>query len=190
MSADLRRPHTVLLLSRGYGPDVRAQKEAHTLAAMGWRVSVIAWDRAGVLPRHNREIAPGPLAEMLDDWPGRCTNSREPVTVTHLRIAAGYGTGRRLLGKTLRQSRHCRGRRFAPARQPSHTIRNRDDGSFGIQRNQGDGVLVGTFAAGSRSRVEHRSTVTQTHDASDRLRAPVPARNPTWNWSEAPFHSL
>lgn len=96
MSADSRKPHSVLLLSRG-GPDVRAQKEAHTLAAMGWRVSVIAWDRARELPQHTCEFAPEPLARMLDDWNGRSTNAPGLVTVTHLRIAAGYGTGRRLL---------------------------------------------------------------------------------------------
>ncbi len=90
-------PHVVMLLSNGYAPDVRAEKEAHTLAAAGWRVTVLAWDRARRHPVHTRESAPAPLAAMLRAWDGRRVDVPPPVTVTRLHTPAAYGTGKRLL---------------------------------------------------------------------------------------------
>lgn len=37
--------HVVMLLSNAHGPDVRVQREAECLAAAGYRVSIICWDR-------------------------------------------------------------------------------------------------------------------------------------------------
>lgn len=93
-------PRTAILLSRAYGPDVRAEKEAHTLAAVGWRVRILAWDREGAYPAHARADIPPVLAAALADWPDHApAHSRDPgvVTVTHCAIPAGYRTGRRLL---------------------------------------------------------------------------------------------
>ncbi len=89
--------HVLMLLSNGYAPDVRAQKEAHTLAAAGWRVTILAWDRGRRYPVHMREQAPFPLAAMLRRWEGRRADPIPPVTITRLHIPAAYGTGKRLL---------------------------------------------------------------------------------------------
>lgn len=85
--------HTVMLLSRPYTPDVRAEKEAHTLAAAGWRVSVVAWDREGRYSPHMRAAVPDALVRVL------ASQAHKPggVTVTHIAIRAGYRTGPRLL---------------------------------------------------------------------------------------------
>lgn len=88
-----------MLLSNGYGPDVRAQKEAHTLALAGFRVTVIAWDRAGRFPAHEAEPIPPRLAAALADWPGRVTANPLPVAVTRVQVPAGYRSGRRLLAR-------------------------------------------------------------------------------------------
>ena len=82
-----------MLISSGYGPDVRVQKEAHTLALAGYRVTVIAWDRLRTLPAHTREEAPPPLMAALGDWGGRVAASPEPVTITRVQTPAGYRTG-------------------------------------------------------------------------------------------------
>jgi glycosyltransferase involved in cell wall biosynthesis len=77
-------PHVVMLLSNGYRPDRRVQKEAHTLAAAGYRVTIIAWDRKGELPLHEIEQTP-----------------ESDVAVVRIRVSAGYGSGRELLPKML-----------------------------------------------------------------------------------------
>jgi glycosyltransferase involved in cell wall biosynthesis len=79
MSRDAQ--HVVMLLSNGYEPDRRVQKEAHALAAAGYRVTIIAWDRNGNLPPHEME--------------------RGRVAVVRIRVMAGYGTGRDLLPRLL-----------------------------------------------------------------------------------------
>jgi glycosyltransferase involved in cell wall biosynthesis len=76
--------HVVMLLSNGYEPDRRVQKEAHTLAAAGYRVTIIAWDRNANLPPHEIEQTP-----------------ESDVAVVRIRVPAGYGTGRELLPKML-----------------------------------------------------------------------------------------
>ncbi len=97
-----QRPHAAMVLSNGYGPDVRAEKEAHTLAAAGWRVTVIAWDREGQYPVQSVETAPEMLAAMLDAWPeplpcGAQTDMPGPVMVRRVRMEAGFRSGRRLM---------------------------------------------------------------------------------------------
>lgn len=77
-------PQVVMLLTNGYEPDRRVQKEAHTLAAAGYRVTIIAWDRKGDLPPHEIEQKP---------------ESR--VAVVRIHVPAGYGTGRDLLPRML-----------------------------------------------------------------------------------------
>ncbi len=77
-------PHVVMLLSNGYEPDRRVQKEAHTLAAAGYRVTIIAWDRRGNLPPHEIE-----------------QKSESRVAVVRIGVPAGYGTGRDLLPRML-----------------------------------------------------------------------------------------
>ncbi len=77
-------PHVVMLLSNGYEPDRRVQKEAHTLAAAGYRVTIIAWDRRGNLPPHE-----------IDQ------RAESRVAVVRIGVPAGYGTGRDLLAKML-----------------------------------------------------------------------------------------
>lgn len=94
-----QRPCAVLLVSNGYGPDVRVQKEAHTLAAAGWRVTVIAWDRAREYAPGGIEHAPAALARVLAGWP---EPDPPPVAVMRVRVPAGYRTGRRLAGRILR----------------------------------------------------------------------------------------
>lgn len=89
--------HIAFLISNGYGPDVRVQKEAHTLAAAGYRVTIIAWDRECKFPAHELEDAPGALKAALRSWPGRVSGDWPPVAVTRIQIPAGYRTGRRLL---------------------------------------------------------------------------------------------
>ncbi len=91
-----KRPHTAFLLSRPYGPDVRAEKQAHTLAAAGWRVSIVAWDRECRYRPHAHAAAPELLASALAEWPETVASPGQ-VTVTHIPIRAGYLTGRRLL---------------------------------------------------------------------------------------------
>lgn len=90
-------PRAVMLLSNGYAPDVRAEKEAHTLAAAGWRVTILAWDRTRRYPVHTREAAPPHLAAMLCTWDGRRVDAPPPVTVTRVHVPAAYRTGKRLL---------------------------------------------------------------------------------------------
>jgi glycosyltransferase involved in cell wall biosynthesis len=91
------RPRVAMLVSNGHGPDVRIQKEAHTLALAGYRVTVIAWDRESRFPAHEVESVPAPLAAALAEWPGRAADEPEPVAVMRIHVAAGYRTGRRLL---------------------------------------------------------------------------------------------
>ncbi len=92
----MSRTRVAMLISSAYGPDVRVQKEAHTLALAGYRVTVIAWDRLRTLPVHAREEAPAPLMAALTDWPGRAATPPEAVTVTRVQTRAGYRTGRAL----------------------------------------------------------------------------------------------
>ncbi len=91
-------PHVAMLLSNGYEPDVRVQKEAHTLARAGYRVTVIAWDRGCGLPRHSLERAPDGLAAALVDLPGALPDP-SPVSIVRVPVRAGYRTGRRLLAR-------------------------------------------------------------------------------------------
>ena len=77
----MSKGHVAMLLTNGYEPDRRVQKEARTLAAAGWRVTIIAWDRTGELPEHEVE--------------------HERVAVVRIRVRAGYGTGRELLPRML-----------------------------------------------------------------------------------------
>jgi glycosyltransferase involved in cell wall biosynthesis len=72
-----------MLITSGCAPDVRIEKEAHTLAESGCRVQVIAWDRAGTLPRHATERV----------------GESGLISITRLHIQAGYRTGRPLLLK-------------------------------------------------------------------------------------------
>lgn len=92
-----RRPRVAMLISSGYAPDVRLQKQAHTLAAAGYRVTIVAWDRLRRYPVTARESAPPLLASTLADWPGRHSAPPEPISVVRVRVPAGYRTGRPLL---------------------------------------------------------------------------------------------
>lgn len=94
-----QRPRVAMLISSGYAPDVRLQKQAHTLATAGYRVTIIAWDRLRAHPPTARESATPLLAASLAGWPGRCDEPPGPVTIVRLQIAAGYRTGRPLLAK-------------------------------------------------------------------------------------------
>lgn len=99
---EMARPHAAMVLSNGYGPDVRAEKEAHTLAAAGWRVTVIAWDREGRYPVQSVESAPEILAGMVERWPEPLppeakTDTPGPFIVQRIRVQAEFRTGRRLL---------------------------------------------------------------------------------------------
>lgn len=95
----VRRPRVAMLISSGYAPDVRLQKQAHTLAAAGYRVTIIAWDRLRRYPVTARESAPPLLASTLAAWPGRHSAPLEPISVIRVRVPAGYRTGRPLLTK-------------------------------------------------------------------------------------------
>ena len=86
-----------MLISSGYAPDTRLQKQAHTLSAAGCRVTIVAWDRLRRYPVTSRERAPDLLAETLRAWSGRRVEQPEPVSVVRVRVAAGYRTGRPLL---------------------------------------------------------------------------------------------
>lgn len=86
-----------MLFSREYGPDVRIEKEAHTLALAGFRVTVVAWDRTGRFPLHAVHSAPSALSSALKSWPRRVPDASGDITVYHLPIAAGYRTGKKLL---------------------------------------------------------------------------------------------
>lgn len=102
MTSAIRQPHTAMLLSNGYAPDVRAEKEVHTLAAAGWRVTVIAWDRERQFPVQSVESAPDILQGMIDAWPDLLPQHVKtvvpgPVTVRRVRVRAGFRTGRRLM---------------------------------------------------------------------------------------------
>ena len=46
-----------LLLGNGYDPDVRARRVASALAAAGWDVRILAWDRDGTRPRRDEDGA-------------------------------------------------------------------------------------------------------------------------------------
>lgn len=92
-------PRVAMLISNGYAPDPRLQKQAHTLAAAGCRVTIIAWDRLRLYPATAQEGAPPLLAETLRGWSGRRVEQPEPVTVVRVRVPAGYRTGRPLLKK-------------------------------------------------------------------------------------------
>lgn len=94
-----KRPHVVMLLSNGYDPDVRTQKEAHTLALAGYRVTVIAWDRLLKFPRSATESIPPALDRALAGWEGCVPGEPEPVSIVRIQVSAGYRTGRRLLSK-------------------------------------------------------------------------------------------
>ncbi|MBN1202278.1 MAG: glycosyltransferase family 4 protein [Anaerolineae bacterium] len=91
------RPRVCMLLSNGYRPDLRVQKEAHTLALAGYRVTVIAWDRQRRFDPHEVESVPDALIAALADWPDRVAGDPCPVTITRVQVPAGYRTGRRLL---------------------------------------------------------------------------------------------
>lgn len=47
----------VMLLSNGFSSDPRVEKEAAALAAAGWEVNVLAWDREGSLPAEEQRGA-------------------------------------------------------------------------------------------------------------------------------------
>lgn len=49
------RPRIDILFGLGYDPDVRVRKIAMTLATAGHDIRILAWDRAGALPRHDRD---------------------------------------------------------------------------------------------------------------------------------------
>jgi glycosyltransferase involved in cell wall biosynthesis len=98
MTDDERHAHVVMLLSNGYTPDRRVQKEAHTLAAAGYRVTIIAWDRECSAPVHEIEEVPEALAVVL---PRHGAEKALPVSIIRIQVAAGYGTGRQLLPKML-----------------------------------------------------------------------------------------
>lgn len=113
-------PRVVMLLSNGYAPDLRVQKEAHTLALAGYRVTVIAWDRACTRPTRETEPLPPPLARELA---GRAAAPGE-VSVVRIPVPGGYHTGRRLL---LSLPRFWRGaltelRRLHPAVVHAHDL--------------------------------------------------------------------
>ncbi|NDJ75898.1 MAG: glycosyltransferase family 4 protein [Chloroflexi bacterium] len=86
-----------MLISRAHGPDVRVEKEAHTLALAGYQMHVIAWDREGRHPVHTIEHTPGSLSAALADWSNQPATAPTSVVVTHIQVQAGYQTGRRLL---------------------------------------------------------------------------------------------
>jgi glycosyltransferase involved in cell wall biosynthesis len=92
-------PHIVMLLSREYGPDVRAQKEAHTLSLAGCRVSIVAWDRQCRQPVHILEDTPAVLRQCLTEIIPGAADRAASVAITHLPIPAGYRTGKQLLVK-------------------------------------------------------------------------------------------
>ena len=89
--------HVAMLISNGYGPDVRAQKEAHTLALAGYRVTIIAWDRTVAAPVHEIEHIPPVLDRALADWPLRAVAEPQPLSIVRVRVSAEYRSGRRLL---------------------------------------------------------------------------------------------
>lgn len=91
-----------MLFSREYAPDVRVQKEAHTLALTGYQVTVLAWDRQQKHPVHQREEAPETLAAMVGQWQSHRIGPAQPITITRFQRVAGYGTGRRLLLQMIR----------------------------------------------------------------------------------------
>lgn len=90
-------PHAVILLSNGYAPDGRVEKQAHTLALAGWRVSIAAWDRLGEYVPHQIDRCPPELAGFLADWEFHKRHVPRPVSVHRVQVRAGYATGRRLL---------------------------------------------------------------------------------------------
>jgi glycosyltransferase involved in cell wall biosynthesis len=87
----------VMLISNGYEPDVRVQKEAHTLAVAGYRVTVIAWDRTRRYVPHELEPIPDVLQATLAEWEERTTSDPPPISIIRIQYEAGYRTGRRLL---------------------------------------------------------------------------------------------
>lgn len=91
--------HVAFLISNGYVPDVRVQKEAHTLAAAGYRATIIAWDRARQWPAHELESAPDALREALTPWAQRGGTPPQPAVIYRVRVPAGYRAGRRLLSR-------------------------------------------------------------------------------------------
>jgi len=88
-----------MVISNGYEPDVRVQKEAHTLALAGYDVTVIAWDRVCQFAPHELEPIPEGLASALAEWPGRVVHTPGAVPIIRIQTSAGYRTGRRLLLK-------------------------------------------------------------------------------------------
>ena len=86
-----------MLLSNAYDPDVRAQKEAHVLAAAGYDVTVIAWDRSLSYPQREREVVPPQLAANLLAWRGRTVETPEPASIVRIRKRAGWRMGPRHL---------------------------------------------------------------------------------------------
>ena len=93
------RLRVVMLISNGYEPDIRVYKEAHTLSLSGFRVTVLAWDRTRRHEPHMLETAPGSLKKTLTAASLPVVNDPVPVTVTRIRVPAGYRTGRHLLVK-------------------------------------------------------------------------------------------
>jgi glycosyltransferase involved in cell wall biosynthesis len=93
------RPRVVMLISNGYEPDIRVYKEAHTLSLSGFRVTVLAWDRARRHESHMLETAPVSLKGALTDAALPVVDDPVPVTVTRIHVPAGYRTGRHLLAK-------------------------------------------------------------------------------------------
>ncbi len=86
-----------MLVTNGYGPDWRVQKEAHTLALAGHRVTVIAWDRTQLYAPHQIEHTPDVLRAALDGWQWAAQQPPEPVAIVRIGVSAGYRTGRPLL---------------------------------------------------------------------------------------------
>jgi glycosyltransferase involved in cell wall biosynthesis len=87
-----------MLISNGYCPDVRAQKEAHTLALAGYHVTVIAWDRERRFPPAEDEPVPMALDEAFKEWPPRSDNPGS-VHVQRVRVPARFRAGKRLAWK-------------------------------------------------------------------------------------------
>lgn len=55
--ADDRRPRVDMLFGSAHGPDVRVRRISQALAGAGYAVRILAWDRAQLLPRVDRDGA-------------------------------------------------------------------------------------------------------------------------------------
>lgn len=90
-----RRPRVAMLISSGYAPDVRLQKQAHTLAAAGYRVTIVAWDRLRRYPVTARESA-------RRRWPPRSRIGRDATARRRSRSAWSACASRRATGPAAR----------------------------------------------------------------------------------------